>query len=74
MQINGDEYSTGLCLATIPMPFNVVTKLVPLTVAPYCVTFLALEVKAKVPFPKPLLGLGFDGVVRCKSLASECYF
>jgi len=27
-QINGDEYSTGLCLATIPLPFHLVTKLV----------------------------------------------
>jgi hypothetical protein len=59
-------------LDIIPLLFYLVAKLVPLTVAAYRETFQAQEVK--VPFPKPLLGLGFDGVGRCKSLNSEFYF
>ena len=54
----------------IPLLFHTVTKHIPLTVAPYGETFLAMEVKGKIPFPKPLVGLGFDGVVRCKSPTS----
>ena len=53
----------------IPLPFHLVTKLV----AAYGETFLALEIKGQVPFPKPLLGLGFDDVGRCESPNSEFY-
>jgi len=67
--------STGKdCLEIIRLLFHMVNKFVPLTVAAYGETFLALEVKGKVPFPMPLLGLGFHSVVRCKSLISEFYF
>jgi hypothetical protein len=59
-----------LCLDIIPLLFHTVTQ----TVVAYGETILALEQKGKVRNPKPLLGLGFDGVVRCKSLNMEIYF
>ena len=52
------------CVWTSFPSSSTVTKLVPLTVAEYGETFLAMEVNGKVLFLEPLPGLGFDGVIK----------
>jgi hypothetical protein len=74
LEVIGDKKSTPTSLDISPLFFHVVSKLVQALVITYYEIFQALAIEGDVLLPKPFLDLGFDGVVRWKSPASEGFF
>jgi hypothetical protein len=73
MEGNGDKKSTHICLDISSLFFHTVPILFQALVIMYDEIFQALAVEGYVLLPKPFLDLGFDGVFRCKPLASETF-
>jgi hypothetical protein len=74
MGVSGDKKSIRISLDISPPFSHIVSQLVQALVITYDETFQTLAVKGDVLLTKPVLDLGFDGVVRRKSPASEVFF
>jgi hypothetical protein len=72
MEVNGDKKRVRIRLDISPLLFCTVPKLVQTDVVKYDEIFQALAI-GDVLLRKPFLDLGFDGVVRWKSLASKVF-
>jgi hypothetical protein len=74
MEVDGGKKSTRIPFDISPVFFHIISKFVQAVVITHDEIFQALEVEGDALLTKPILDLGFDGVVRWKSPASLVFF